>query len=94
MSRQRMFNYYSDVASFLDEGAVADMEANNSCTVNIDDKCIPNVPLAGRAGAVNANGNPVCPQKTSLICAGNQPYGAPNGWSCAANAASLAQRGV
>lgn len=89
-----MFNYYSDVAAFPDEGVVASMESGNTCTVNIDGKCIPTVPLAGRTGALNSNGNPACPQTATLMCAGNQPYGAPNGWSCAANVMSLSQRGV
>lgn len=89
-----MFNYYADVAAFPDEDAVASMESANACMVNIDGKCIPTVPLAGRAGMAASNGAAACPQSAPLFCAANQPYGSPNGWSCATATTSLAQRGV
>lgn len=85
-----MFNYYAEVAAFPDADAVAAMEADNRCMVNIDGKCIPTVPLAARLGAAAD----ACPQKSALVCAGNQPYSGTSGWGCAAAAAGLAQRGV
>lgn len=100
--RPRNFNYYKDVSSLPDAASVAEMESSGACSVNIDGKCVANLPAVVAMGCaavtnvtVNANGTITgCPQKSAIFCADNQPYSADNGWACAVSRQGLSYRGI
>lgn len=57
-----------------------------SCSTNVDNMCVSNLPVGARAGPTAS-----CPQKTTLFCASNQPYSADSGWMCRVQRTELTQ---
>lgn len=75
------------------------LESSGSCSVNIDGKCVDNLPLAARAavscsGLGSSSNGGACPQRASLFCASNQPYAAESGWACSTQRQGLSTVGI
>lgn len=96
MSHEDYFLEYA--APFSSAPIVQQTSSGHSCSLNIDDKCIPNMPPIAMAAAscssFGANGGGACPQRTALFCSSNQPYSADNGWMCDIQREDLARRGI
>lgn len=97
MSRMQLS---SQVSTFFSEKAIMQFEANNTCAVNVDGKCVPTLPAVSIV-AMQSAGNGVtvpaasaCPQRSPLFCAGNQPYSSNAGYACATKPQTLVYQGV